>query len=227
MNYKKRSRGEERVDDFVVALCNGDVEFVFGGEGGYDPAWISRGMRNKRAMTWRCLKYLIIRADRHLEVRYRPRIRNPEYQLTNGYDHNILYSGSRNTLTYRLLFPSSTQRSNPQTTSNTTPPSLLCTSCCANGNMLRCTSSNQISHPWNTYSLYLGSRRDPIFHFSEVPETRLRSTFDRRHPIPPLPSPAPEVLRYDRAWISGGTRNARGRLGDAFQVLLHLIQWNT
>ena len=34
VNYKEHLKGEERVDDFVVAVVHPDVGFLFGGEGG-------------------------------------------------------------------------------------------------------------------------------------------------------------------------------------------------
>ena len=83
--------------------------------------------------------------------------------------------------------------------------------------MLRCTLSNPNSHSWNTYSLYLGSQRDPISQFSEFPETRPRSMFDRRRPILPLPSPAPKFS----SMIGRGFLGVQGTRGDDLATLFH------
>ena len=52
VNYKERSRKEEKFGDFMVALCNGRWNLYSGGRG-YDEAWISWGTKNEPATAWR------------------------------------------------------------------------------------------------------------------------------------------------------------------------------
>jgi hypothetical protein len=99
------------------------------------------------------------------------------------YEHEIMYSAPRNTLAYQPLL-----RSNPQTASNTTPSSLLRTS------MAICYDVHHQSQ-FPTQRIYIWIVNTiPSFISLSFPETRPRSTFDRRYPMPPLPSPVPEVV---------------------------------
>lgn len=128
-------------------------------------------------------------------------------------DHHILYSGSYNTLTYQLPPPFPAQRSNPQTASNTTPPSPLVARpvICYD---VHCqtqipTHGIHILFIWVVNAIrYLSSlsfpRQGPVRCSTTDVQYRLSLLLPRSSPV--------------RSGVYfGGTRNARGRLGDAFR----------